>query len=255
MSEDLVVERHGNVLLLRLNRPEKRNALNFVIMDGLGRSILDAESDPDIRAVVITGTGDRTFCAGMDLAEFAQGGASSDAEAAEALARFVAGGATVPVIGAANASALGGGLEILLGCDVIVASSAAKFGLPEVKRGLFPGGGGTAIGRRIPLGAALELLLTGDPIDAARAYALGLVNIVAEPEQVVAAALDVAERIAANAPLALAACKELALLATSDAAAFPERLVELRTAVFASDDAKEGAAAFVEKRTPVWRGT
>src|SRR6185369_13737907 len=109
-----------------------------------------------------------------------------------------------------------------------------------------------AIGRRIPLGAALELLLTGDPIDAARAYQLGLLNLVVEPDQVVAAALALAERIAVNAPLALAACKELALLATTDAASFPQRLVELRTAVFASEDAMEGATAFGEKRTPVW---
>ena len=254
MSDDLVRERHGSVMLLRLNRPEKRNALNFAIMDGLGRSIVEAESDPEIRAVVLTGTGDRTFCAGMDLKEFASGATPSDPDAADAFARFLAGGATVPLIGAANASALGGGLELLLGCDLIVASSAAQLGLPEVKRGLFPGGGGTAIGRRIPLGAALELLLTGDPISAARAYELGLVNLVVEPDQVVAAALALAERIAVNAPLALAACKELAMLATTDAASFPQRLVELRTAVFASEDAMEGATAFGEKRTPVWSG-
>jgi len=144
MTDELVVERDGNVLLMRLNRPEKRNALNFAVMDGIGRAVIEAESDPEIRAVVITGTGDRAFCAGMDLKEFAAGGASTDPDAAEAFSRFIDNAATVPIVGAANASAFGGGLEVLLGCDVIVGSSAAQFGLPEVKRGLFPGGGGTA---------------------------------------------------------------------------------------------------------------
>jgi enoyl-CoA hydratase/carnithine racemase len=161
---------------------------------------------------------------------------------------------TVPLVGAANASALAGGLEVLLGCDVVVTSSEARFGLPEVKRGLFPGGSGTAIAQRVPLAVALELLLTGDPIDAARAREVGLVNVVVPPADVVPAALALAERIAANAPLGLAAVKELARLYATDAARADERRDHWRQVVFTSEDAREGAAAFVEKRTPVWQG-
>lgn len=255
MSDEVLVrERHGNVLLVRLNRPEKRNALNFALMEALGRAVLDAEADVAIGALVVTGTGDRSFCAGMDLAEFAAGGASTDREAMDAFTRFLDRRVQVPVVGAANATAVAGGLEVLLGCDVVVASSSARFGLPEVQRGLIPGGGGTTLARRIPLAIASELLLTGDAVDAARAYQVGLVNRVVEPERVVPEALDLAGRIAANGPLALAAVKELVELVASDDVRYRARLGELRTAVMASEDAREGATAFVEKRPPVWQG-
>jgi enoyl-CoA hydratase len=170
------------------------------------------------------------------------------------LMRLMDGDVAVPLVGAVNASAFGGGLELLLGCDVIVASSDAKFGLPEVKRGLFAGGSGTAIGQRVPLGVALELTLTGDPISAARAYEVGLVNAVVPAAEVVPAALAVAERIAANAPLSLTASKELVRLYATDPAKAQERRSHWRTVVFGSEDAKEGATAFVEKRTPNWQG-
>jgi enoyl-CoA hydratase len=161
---------------------------------------------------------------------------------------------TVPVIGAANALAVGGGLELLLGCDVIVASNEARFGFPEVKRGFFAAGGGTFIGTRIPLGIALELTLTGELIDAARAYEIGLLNAVVAPDEVMPTALAFAERIAECAPLGLAASKELVRLGVSDAARAAARLEEWQAIVFQSEDAKEGARAFVEKRKPVWRG-
>jgi enoyl-CoA hydratase len=160
----------------------------------------------------------------------------------------------VPVVGAANGTALAGGLELLLGCDVVVASSSARFGFPEVKRGLFPGGGGTTLGTRIPLSAALEMLLTGDPVDAERAHALGLVNAVVAPGDVLAAAVELAERIAANGPLGLAAVKQLVRLWVTDPDAARERLPEWQATVFGSDDAREGAVAFMEKRPPVWQG-
>jgi enoyl-CoA hydratase/carnithine racemase len=255
-TEELVRERRGNVLVLRLNRPEARNALSPALLNRIGQAILDAESDPEVRAIVLTGTGDRAFCTGMDLRAFASGEQPGDGspDVTAAYGRLFEGKVAVPMVGAANATAVAGGLELLLGCDVIVASSEAVFGLPEVKRGLFAAGGGTFIGTRIPLGVALEMVLTGDSITASRAYELGLVNAVVPPDEVLTAAVALAERIAANGPLGLNASKELVRLAVSDAAAWSERRVEWHKIVFASEDAKEGATAFVEKRPPVWRG-
>lgn len=253
-NSELVVERSGAVLIARLNRPEARNALNGNLIRGIGQAVLDAEADPGIRAIVLIGTGDRAFCAGMDLRAFAEGEAFGADPATEAYGRLSKGQVSVPVIGAANATAVGGGLELLLGCDLIVASSAAKFGFPEVKRGLFAAGGGTTVGTRIPLAIALELLLTGDFVSAARAYEVGLINAIAEPDQVLSTAVALAERIAANAPLGLAASKELARLALTDADAAQARLKTWQAKVFTSSDAKEGARAFAEKRTPQWQG-
>jgi enoyl-CoA hydratase/carnithine racemase len=257
MSEpELITERHGNVLVARLNRPEARNALSPTLLGRLGEAVLEAEGDVDIRALVITGTGEKAFCAGMDLRSFAEGGATSagDPKATEAMGRLFRGEVSVPIVGAANATAVAGGLELLLASDVIVVSSEAKFGLPEVKRGLFAAGGGTSLGIRIPLAVALELLLTGDTIDAQRAYEVGLVNAVVPPADVLSTAIELAERIAANGPLALQVTKELARLAVTDTAKWSARLSEVQPVVFASEDAKEGATAFVEKRAPVWKG-
>lgn len=249
---ELVQERHGAILVLRLNRPDARNALTGTLMRDLGTIVVEAEADPGIRAIVLTGAGDRAFCSGMDLRSFAEEGEGGFNSAG--YARLTSGQLTLPVIGAANGTAIGGGLELLLGADVIVASSTAKFGFPEVKRGLFPGGGGTTIGTRLPLHAALEMTLTGDFITADRGYQLGLINAVVEADAVLDTALGFAERIAANAPLGLAACKELVRLSVSDAARAAERLTDWQSIVFTSADAKEGAAAFIEKRAPVWQG-
>lgn len=255
-ENELVRERHGAVLLVRLNRPQARNALTQSLFTALGTAMLEAESDPSIRALVITGTGDRAFCAGMDLQSFADGeeiGTGTD-EATLTYLRALRGELTVPVVGAANGTAIGGGLELLLACDVIVASEKARFGFPEVKRGLFPVAGGTFLGTRIPTAIAMEMLLTGDPVDAARAHAVGMVNSVVAYEEVVPAALELAGRIAANAPLGLAAVKELNRLALLDGARAHTRLEELSAVVIASEDAREGAMAFVERREPVWNG-
>jgi enoyl-CoA hydratase/carnithine racemase len=255
-ADELVREQHGAVLVLRLNRPQARNALTPALLVALGEAVLLAESDPGIRAMVLTGTGDRAFCAGMDLRAFSDSGRAGgrDDEAGAASGRLFRGTVGVPVVGAANATAVGGGLELLLGSDVIVASDQARFGFPEVKRGLFAAGGGTFLGTRVPLGVALEMTLTGDLVDAARAREIGLVNAVVPADEVLATALGYAERIAANAPLGLAATKELVRLGVSDHARATTRLKELQVSVFGSADAKEGAAAFVEKRTPVWQG-
>ena len=257
MSEaELVVERHDAVLVARLNRPDARNALSPSLMHAIGAAVVDAEGADDIRALVLTGTGDRAFCAGMDLRAFASGEsmAGADDAAAKGFFRLLAGDTTVPVIGAANATAMAGGFELLLACDIVVASADAKFGLPEAKRALYAAGNGTLLGTRVPLAIALELNLLGDSISAARAYELGLVNAVVAPSDVLATAIGYGERIAANGPLAVTAIKELVRLAVSDPARAAARRAEWQPIVFGSDDAKEGALAFVEKRAPVWRG-
>lgn len=255
-GEELVSEQRGHVLVLRLNRPEARNALNGPLMSAIGASLADAEADPDIRAAVLTGTGSRAFCAGMDLRSFREGEnlIPDDEAVGDAFRRLLAGASRIPVVGAANATAVAGGFELLLGCDLIVASTEAMFGLPEVRRGLFPAGGGTSLGSRIPLSIALELLLTGESIDAERAYELGLVNQVVAPEEVLPHALSLATRIADNGPLGVAAAKELARRGPTDADASAKRVLELQTVVFGSEDAREGAAAYLERRPPVWRG-
>jgi enoyl-CoA hydratase/carnithine racemase len=256
MTEQLVRERRGPILIARLNRPDARNALTPEIIGGIGAAVVEAEADPEIRAMVLTGTGDKAFCAGMDLRAFSEGGETDlhEDDATRGFFRLIEGGVDIPLVGAANATAVAGGFELLLGCDVIVASSEAEFGLPEVKRGLFPAGGGTFLGTRIPLSIALEMNLTGDRITAARAYDLGLVNAVVPPEEVLETALALAERIAANAPLSVVAVKELVRLGVSDPARARERVSHWQDVLFSSEDAKEGATAFVEKRAPMWQG-
>jgi enoyl-CoA hydratase/carnithine racemase len=251
-------EQRGAVRILRINRPEARNSLNQAVITGIGVGLQEADADPEVGAVIITGTGDRAFCAGMDLRGFAAGGTSrSDADraGAEGYQRFIREGTIKPVIAAANATAVAGGFELLLACDMAVAASTAQFGLPEVKRALFPAGGGIFLSRKIPPAIALELMLTGDYMDADRAFALGLINRVVPPDRVMDEAVALAERITANGPLAIRAIKRLARAVTTlppdevwalQAEAHPE--------VFGSADAKEGATAFIEKRPPVWQG-
>jgi enoyl-CoA hydratase len=256
-SEELVVTTDGNVRILRINRPEARNALNSAVIAGLGRGLDEADQDTDIRAVVVTGTGDRAFCAGMDLRSFANEGqpGGGDPDASRGYARFLREGITKPVVGAANATAVAGGFELLLACDLVVASEEAKFGIPEVKRGLFAAGGGVGLGRRLPMAIALELGLTGDTIDASRAFALGLVNRVVPPGRVLDEAVELANRVAENGPLAVRITKRLmweALDVSRDQ--MWELTAGAQSEVFQSEDAKEGARAFVERRPPQWTG-
>jgi enoyl-CoA hydratase/carnithine racemase len=256
---EVVIERRDAVLVIRINRPEARNALNAAVMAGVGRGITEAETDPDIRTVVLTGTGDRAFCAGMDLRSFAGGGITPTAEEQQymgAFGKFMSRGeCAVPVIGAAQATALAGGFELLMACDLIVAAEGAQVGLPEVKRGLFAAGGGMLLSRRIPLAKALELTLTGDPIDVSEALALGLINRVVPADKVVDEAVALAERIAANGPLGVQASKKMVRMAALQSAADVWAIHgEEQGRVFSSEDAKEGSTAFVEKRPPVWKG-
>jgi enoyl-CoA hydratase/carnithine racemase len=255
---DLEIEDRGQVRILRINRPDARNAMSPAVIDGLGFAVHDADNDPEVRAMVLTGTGDRAFCAGMDLRGFADGSTDAterDPRGIELFLQLRRDGSQKPLIGAANATAVAGGFELLMQCDVVIASEDARFGLPEVKRGLLPAGGGLFLGTRIPMAIASELLLTGDTIDARRAYDLGLVNRVVPAADVLTEAIAMAERIAANGPLAVKAIKQVvhatATLPAAEAWAVQD---SVQPAVFASEDAKEGALAFVERRPPVWRG-
>jgi enoyl-CoA hydratase len=256
---ELVTERREHVLLVRINRPAQRNAMNGAVMTGIGRALLTAEPDPGIRAIVLTGTGDKAFCAGMDLKAFASGdmGGPDDPEAMKAFGKFTSGegGSVKPVIAAAQATAVAGGLELVLACDLAVVSEDAKLGLPEVKRGLFAAGGGMYLARRIPLAKALELTLTGDLITPAEALALGLINAVAPAGEVVDRAVALANRIAENGPLGVQASKKLVRQAAFEPLAdVREAHTEAVTTVFGSQDAKEGATAFAERRAPRWTG-
>jgi enoyl-CoA hydratase/carnithine racemase len=252
MSEDVLLrERRGPVLLVTLNRPSVRNAVSGELMQELAGAVEEAEGDEGIRVLVVVGAGDKAFCAGMDLRSMAGGG---NLRPPEAFMRLLSGGVGIPVIAAVNGVAVGGGCEIVFGSDVVVASSNASFGLPEVKRGLFAGSGVMHVAKRLPLGVALEMVLTGDLIDVERAFQLGLVNAVVAPAEVLDHALALADRMAANSPLGLAASKELVRKVAYGSPDAEQRLETWLSVVFASDDAKEGATAFIEKRPPSWTG-
>jgi len=248
--------REGSVEILTLNRPEQRNALSPEMLGALSTAFAEAKDDDGVRVVILTGAGDRAFCAGMDLKAFVQqdGGERQQVDMS-GFTEFSRGRFPKPVIGAANATAVAGGFELLMNCDLIVASEQARFGVPEVKRGLFPAGGGVMLPARIPLAVALELGLTGEQIDAARAYQLGLVNRVVPPDQVLPAALELAAKISENGPLGVQVTKQLMRSCMVNGIEATYKLQEqLHEKVFKSEDAMEGARAFAEKRTPVWKG-
>jgi enoyl-CoA hydratase/carnithine racemase len=246
------VER-GPVGVITLNRPEVRNALDIETIELLGRALAALDEDAGTRAVVLTGAGDRAFCSGMDLREFAADAMGTPGEGTQVYSRFVREGIATPVVAAVNGAAVAGGFELVLACDLIVASEAAVFGIPEVRRGLIAGSGGTLLPHRLPLAVALELGLTGDAIDAHRALAVGLVNDVVPADQVMARALAFAERVAANSPTAVRVTKALMQEVAGRGAADEWRRIDAAmAAAMASDDAKEGARAFLEKRPPNW---
>lgn len=247
------------IATITINRPDKLNALNDATMVELGRAIEQVRSDPAVGGVVLTGAG-RAFVAGADITELR----SKSAAQAYALARA---GQEVfrkfetcpkPVIAAVNGFALGGGCELAMSCHVRIASESAKFGQPEVKLGVIPGFGGTQrLARLVGRGRALQLLLTGEMVDAAEAYRLGLVNRVAGAgESVVDAARSMLRQMLANTPLALAHCIEAVARGVEVSL---EEALSLEASAFgllaATDDMREGTAAFVEKRAPAFRGT
>jgi enoyl-CoA hydratase len=249
-------ERRGNVALLRLNRPEARNAISPEVSEEMAAALDGIESDTDVRAVVLTGTGE-VFSAGADLKVVASGRAGDIARAKGGFAGVVNRDFPKPLIAAVNGPALAGGFEIVLACDLVVAADTARFGIPEAKRGLMAAAGGLLrLPKRVPLAIALELAMTGDPIDASRALALGLVNRVVPAATVVDEALALAGVIGENSPVAVRLSRRLVREAVdlSEAEAW-KRNAELAGEVFASGDAIEGATAFAEKRAPVWKST
>jgi enoyl-CoA hydratase len=249
---ELLVEPDGPVLVLTINRPQARNAINHNVATLLAAALEAFDADPALAVAILTGAGG-TFSAGMDLASYLAG------EPREVEGRGFAGLTGAPpakaLIAAVEGFALAGGCEMVLACDLVVAARDAALGLPEVRRGLIAGAGGLIrLPRRIPVQIALEHALTGDPIPAPEAERWGLVNRLVEPGETLGAALELARRIAANAPQALRRTKDLIWRAhTMEERELWRYQGEQLTRIVNSQDAKEGAAAFLEKRQPTWR--
>jgi len=257
-----IAEKVGHVLVITINRPDARNAINGAVSTAVGDALQAAQDDPDVRAVVITGAGDASFCAGADLKAIARRENLFHTEHPEwGFAGYVQHFIDKPTIAAVNGIALGGGTELALASDLVVAVDNAKFGLPEVKRGLIAAAGGVfRIVEQLPHKVAMELLLTGEPLGADEALRWGLINQVvpAGPgNPALQAARVLAERIAGNAPLAVQASKRVALgvddgTVTGEKPGWSRTMREIVT-IMRSEDAKEGPRAFVEKRQPIWQ--
>ena len=253
MSDAVLTEERDGILLVTLNRPEQRNAVNLAVAEGIAGALDRLDADAGLRVGVLAGAG-RGFCAGMDLKAFVAG--ERPYAGGRGFAGIVQRPSAKPLIAAIEGFAVAGGFEIALACDLIVAARGARLGTPEVKRGLVAAGGALLrLPRRIPYHVAMELALTGDFIDAERGHAIGLVNRVVEPGSAIDAALELAAAIAANGPLATAASKRI----LAEAPAWPagevwERQAEIADPVRDSADAREGAIAFAEKRAPRWQG-
>ncbi|GAA4636055.1 crotonase/enoyl-CoA hydratase family protein [Actinoallomurus vinaceus] len=253
MSDAVLTEVDGGVAVITINRPEARNAVNGAVAQGIASAIDEFDARKDVSAYVLTGAGG-TFSAGMDLKGFLTG--DDPTKGGRGFGGITERPPAKPIIAAVEGYALAGGFELALSCDMVVASSESKFGLPEVKRGLVAGAGGLLrLPQRIPYHVALEIALTGDHYPAARLAELGLVNRVTEPGQALQAAKELAAKVAANAPLALAATKRV-IVESRDWPSDEQfaRQGEIIVPVFASKDAMEGAAAFAEKRAPNWSG-
>ncbi|WP_306997653.1 crotonase/enoyl-CoA hydratase family protein [Amycolatopsis thermophila] len=254
------VELHGHVLLVTINRPDARNAVNTQVTLGIGEALDYAEDQTDVWVVIVTGAGEKAFCAGQDLKQAAAGVHLDDPRVERwGFAGFVRHAISKPVIAAVNGFALGGGTEIVLASDLAVAVDTASFGLPEVKRGIYAGAGGAfRLGRQIPVKIAMEAILTGEPISAQRASELGLVNRVVPAGELLDAAFELAGRVMANAPVAVQASKRIARGITNGAVVAEqpdwERSQVEGKNVITSADAQEGMRAFAEKRVPRWQG-
>jgi enoyl-CoA hydratase len=252
-AEPVLTERRHGVLLITLNRPEVRNAVNAALAEGVGNALEELDADDDLKVGVLTGAGG-FFCAGMDLGAFVKG--ESPWFSDRGFAGIAQRAASKPLIAAIEGFAVAGGLEIALACDLIVAAKGAKMGIPESKRSIVAAGGALLrLPRRMPYHLVMELALTGDPFPADRFYELGVVNRLAEPGSAVEVALELAAQLSKNGPLALAASKRI-LQGQFDwsSADMWEQQGAITGPVLVSEDAKEGASAFKEKREPVWKG-
>jgi enoyl-CoA hydratase len=247
--------RAGHSAILTIDRPEARNAVDGSVAQGIEDGLTRAERDDEIRVLVLTGAPPH-FCAGADFKALASGAKEALETAQGGFAGITRRARTKPLIAAVEGAALAGGTEIVLACDLVVAGESARFGIPEVKRGLVAAAGGLfRMGRHLPLNVTMELALTGDPIPAALAHHHGLVNRICPDGEALETALELAERIAMNAPLAVRESRANVLAAAAEhehgAWRRSERSAQV---VFASDDVKEGVAAFIEKRAPRWTG-
>ena len=254
MSQCVSQDIQDGVQIITLNRPEARNAMNAETAQALADALDRLNTDASIRIAVLTGAGG-TFCSGMDLKAFAATG-QRPYVGNRGFGGLCEAPPDKPLIAAVEGYAVAGGCELALACDLIVAGRSARFGLPEVKRGLVPGSGGMVrLPRQIPHRVAMELALTGDMIEAERAFQLGMINRVSEPGAALADALALAQRIAANGPLAVQTAKRV-VAASGDWAVDEmfDRQRPLIAHIFTSEDAREGALAFAEKRDPVWQG-
>ena len=253
MSDEVLVERRGGVQVITINRPAAKNAITAAVARGIAAAVDELDEDDQLRVGVLTGA-EGTFSSGMDLKAFLTG--EMPIVEGRGLGGITEAPPRKPLIAAVEGWALAGGFELLLACDLVVAGESARFGVPEVKRGLVAGAGAAfLLARRVPQAIALELLLTGDPFTAPRAAELGLVNRVVPDGGALDAAVELAEKIAANGPLAVAVTKQIAR-STFDwtIAEGWQAQGELMAPVFTSEDAIEGATAFAEKRPPVWKG-
>ncbi|HKC83815.1 MAG TPA: crotonase/enoyl-CoA hydratase family protein [bacterium] len=249
----VLTERRDGVLLITLNRPDARNAVNAALAEGVAAALDELDADDDLSVGVLTGAG-KGFSSGMDLKAFVAG--ESPYAADRGFAGITQRAAEKPLIAAIEGFAVAGGFEVALSCDLIVAARGARLGIPEAKRSLVAAGGALIrLPRRIPYHLAMELALTGDPIDAERGYELGIVNRLADPGGAVDAALELAGEVARNGPLALRASKKIVQSSGdwTEAEAW-EKQGEIAGPVMTSEDAREGAIAFAEKRDPQWRG-
>jgi enoyl-CoA hydratase/carnithine racemase len=254
MSEGAVLtERRDRILVVTINRPDQRNAVNAAVANGIAAAMDELDGDDGLSLGILTGAGGG-FCAGMDLKAFVTG--ESPWADDRGFAGITQRAAEKPLIAAVEGFAVAGGLEVALACDLIVAARGAKLGIPEVKRSLVAAGGALLrLPRALPRPVAMELALTGDPITAERGQELGLVNRLAEPGQALDVALELAGRITVNGPLALRATKRILSESVDWAETeFWDRQGEIAGPVMTSEDAREGATAFAEKRPPVWRG-
>lgn len=253
MSDEVLVEVEDGVMVVTINRPKAKNSVNRAVAEGIAAAMDELDSNDEIRAAILTGA-DNTFCSGMDLKAFVTG--ELPVIKGRGFAGLVEALPKKPLIAAVEGYALAGGFEIAIACDLVVVANNSKFGIPEAKRGLVAGAGGLMrLPRQIAPRIAMELALTGDFIDAARAYELGLVNRVVEPGASLAEAKALAAKIAANGPLAITASKQIIHQSqdwTNDN--MYAKQSDIANPVFASQDAIEGATAFAEKRAPNWQG-
>jgi enoyl-CoA hydratase len=255
--ETLLLERAGRVAIVTINRPDKRNALNIKTREEGAAVLEELSTDDSVGIVVFTGAGDKAFVAGADIAEFSGRTAITQREVMTGRSLFTAIDTfPKPVIAMINGYCLGGGCELALACDIRIASESASFGQPEINLGIIPGGGGTQrLTRLVGEGKAMELILTGEIIDAKTAFAIGLVNQVVPADQLKAKTMEIGNRIADKSPIALRLAKEAVKLASrSNLDEGLRREVDLFALCFSSEDKDEGVSAFLEKRKPVFKG-